>query len=98
MQATLLRRRDTGILIGIHRFEARDRIPAANLSQGAAKFRRLPGVPKTFFRVTSLKGRLPRCCVGKRGWVSSMIELIATAAGVASAFIFLMHAIDAYRA
>jgi len=33
-----------------------------------------------------------------RGWVSSMIELIATAAGVASAFIFLMHAIDAYRA
>jgi hypothetical protein len=30
--------------------------------------------------------------------VSSMIELIAMAAGVASAFIFLMHAIDAYRA
>jgi hypothetical protein len=33
--------------------------PAANLSQGAAKFRRLPGVPKTFFRVTSLNGRAP---------------------------------------
>jgi hypothetical protein len=30
--------------------------------------------------------------------VSSMIELIAMAAGVASAVIFLMHAIDAYRA
>jgi len=27
-----------------------------------------------------------------------MIELIAMAAGVASAFIFLMHVIDAYRA
>jgi hypothetical protein len=69
------------------------------LSQGTAKFRRLPGAPKTFFRVTSLKreGSLD-AALGKRGWVSSMIELIAMAAGVASAFIFLMHAIDAYRA
>jgi hypothetical protein len=30
--------------------------------------------------------------------VSSMIELIAMAVGVASVFIFLMHVIEAYRA
>jgi hypothetical protein len=30
--------------------------------------------------------------------VSFMIELIAMAVGVASVFIFLMHAIEAYRA
>jgi hypothetical protein len=30
--------------------------------------------------------------------VSAMIELIAMAVGVVSAFIFLTHAIDAYRA
>jgi hypothetical protein len=30
--------------------------------------------------------------------VSSMIELIAMAVGLASAFIFLTHAIEAYRA
>jgi hypothetical protein len=30
--------------------------------------------------------------------VSSMIELIAIAVGVISAFIFLTHAIEAYRA
>ena len=27
--------------------------PAGNLSQGSADFRRLPGLPKTLFRITS---------------------------------------------
>ena len=36
-------------------------------------------------------------CVGSAAVVSSMIELIAIAVGVASAFIFLMHALDAYH-
>jgi len=31
-------------------------------------------------------------------WLGEFVELIAMAAGVASAFIFLMHVIDAYRA
>jgi hypothetical protein len=35
---------------------------------------------------------------GSAAVVSSMIELIAMAVGLASAFIFLMHAIEAYRA
>jgi hypothetical protein len=72
--------------------------PLANLSQGSAKFRRLPGVPKTFFRVTSETGGLLDAAWGSAAVVSSMIELISMAVGLASAFIFATHLIEAYRA
>jgi hypothetical protein len=73
--------------------------PAVNLSQGKAKFRRLPGLPKTFFCAIYWNGRaLLDAAQGSAAAVSAMIELIAMAVGVVSALIFLTHVIDAYRA
>ncbi len=49
----------------------------------------------------SLHGRvnlsIPVLCVGSAGAVSSMVELVAAAVGLAGVFIFLAHAIEAYR-
>jgi hypothetical protein len=55
-------------------------------------------VPKTFFRVTSETGGLLDAAWGSAAVVSSMIELISMAVGLASAFIFATHLIEAYRA
>jgi hypothetical protein len=73
--------------------------PAVNLSQGEAKFRRLPGVPKTFFYIMFWNGRAPLMLRREaRLAVSAMVELIAMAVGLVSVLIFMTHVIDAYRA
>jgi hypothetical protein len=58
----------------------------------------LPACRKHFSASYTEMGGLPDAARGSVAAVSSMIELIAMAIGAASVFIFLTHAIDAYRA